>query len=77
MSRDQVRYLISQLIENGMLDKEGVLKGTIYKKGKRMEDGVKIFTRAMELGINLMKKGSNYLTTNSPYFPHIFPITAL
>ena len=56
MSRDQVKYLVSQLVGNGILDKEGVLKGTIYKKGKRMVDGAKIISRAMELGFDQMKK---------------------
>ncbi|MBK7381230.1 MAG: putative DNA binding domain-containing protein [Ignavibacteriales bacterium] len=56
MTRDQVRYLVAQLVEQGMLDKEGQLKGTTYKQGIRMEEGTKLVSRAMELGFEEMKK---------------------
>jgi ATP-dependent DNA helicase RecG len=56
LTRDQVRYLIAQLVDDGLLDKEGQLKGTIYKKSKKMEDREKFISRAFELGIDQMKK---------------------
>jgi ATP-dependent DNA helicase RecG len=56
MTRDQTRYLIRQLVENGMLDKEGQRKGTTYKQGKKMQDGEKIASRAFQLGVEEMKK---------------------
>ena len=56
MTRDQVRYLVAQMVEQGMLDKEGQLKGTTYKQGKKMEEGAKLVSRAMQLGLEEMKK---------------------
>lgn len=56
MSREQVKYLINQMVEKAMLEKEGRLKGTTYKHGKKMEEGAKLVARAMHLGIEEMKK---------------------
>lgn len=56
MTRDQVKYLIGQMVEDGMLDKEGQLKGTTYKQGKKMEEGAKLASRAFQLGFEEMKK---------------------
>jgi len=56
MTRDQVKYLIGQMVEDGMLDKYGNLKGTTYKQGKKMEEGAKLASRAFQLGFEEMKK---------------------
>ena len=56
MTRDQVKYLISQMVNEGILDKEGKGKGTTYKQGKKMEDGAKLAIRAIQLGLEEMKK---------------------
>jgi ATP-dependent DNA helicase RecG len=56
MSRDQVKYLINRMVEKGMLEKEGIFKGTYYRRGKKMEEGLKLVDRAMHLGIEEMKK---------------------
>jgi ATP-dependent DNA helicase RecG len=56
ITRDQVRYLISQMVVDGVLDKEGQGKGTTYKQGKKIEDGAKLASRAFQLGVEEMKK---------------------
>jgi ATP-dependent DNA helicase RecG len=56
ITRDQVRYLIGQMVVDGMLDKEGQGKGTTYKQGKKIEDGTKLASRAFQLGVEEMKK---------------------
>lgn len=56
MTRDQVRYLINQMVKEKRLEKEGLRKGTTYKQGKMVQDVNNIVTRAMELGIEEMKK---------------------
>jgi ATP-dependent DNA helicase RecG len=56
LTRDQVKYLIGQMVNDGMLDKEGQLKGTIYRQGKRMEESAKLASRAFQLGVEEMKK---------------------
>jgi len=35
MNKNQIRYLIEQLVEQGVLDKEGQFKGTIYSLTKK------------------------------------------
>lgn len=35
MNKNQIRYLIEQLVEQGVLDKEGQFKGTIYTVSKK------------------------------------------
>ncbi|MDO9155055.1 MAG: ATP-binding protein [Paludibacter sp.] len=37
MNKNQIRYLIEQLVEQGVLDKEGQFKGTIYTLAKKVE----------------------------------------
>lgn len=56
LHRHQVKYLVDQLIEKEIFEKEGMGKGTRYKQGKRIADSEKLFTRAVELGIEEMKK---------------------
>jgi ATP-dependent DNA helicase RecG len=56
LTRDQVKYLIGQMVKDGMLDKEGQLKGTTYKPGKKMEENAKLASRAFQLGFEEMKK---------------------
>lgn len=55
-TRDQIRHLIEGLVENEILEKDGKLKGTVYRYGKKMEEYGKFVDRAMELGIAEMKK---------------------
>ena len=35
MNKNQIRYLIEQLVEQGVLEKKGKLKGTIYSLAKK------------------------------------------
>ena len=37
MNKNQIRYLIEQLVEQGMLGKEGQFKGTIYSLTKKVK----------------------------------------
>ncbi len=56
MTRAQVKYTVTKLVEQGMLDKKGEGRGTEYFAGARMMEGQKIFQRAVELGFEEMKK---------------------
>lgn len=56
MTRHQVKYLIGQLVDDEMLEKEGQLKGTTYKLGRRLEEQEKLASRAIQLGFEEMKK---------------------
>ncbi len=66
MTRAQVKYAISKMIENGMLDKKGEGKATEYFPGKRMGDNMRVVERAMELGIKEMKRLGELADANSP-----------
>jgi hypothetical protein len=37
INKNQILYLIEQLVEQGLLDKEGQFKGTIYTLAKKRE----------------------------------------
>lgn len=60
MTRNQISYLIGQLVEKGILDKEGQYKGTTYSQGKKMKENSEFFSRAMQLGLEEMKKRGEY-----------------
>lgn len=55
-TRDQVRYLIGQLVEQGLLDKEGSHKGTSYHLSASAVRDQELYGRALELGIAEMKR---------------------
>lgn len=56
MTRAQIKYTVTKLVEQGMLDKKGEGRGTEYFAGEKMKEGQKIFQRAVELGFEEMKK---------------------
>lgn len=56
MTRNQISYLIGQLVEKGILEKEGQLKGTTYFQGVKMKENSEIISRALQIGIEVMKK---------------------
>ena len=60
LTRDQVKYLVGQLVASGMLDKDGKNKGTRYTAGKQLESGARLTSRALELGLEEMKKRGEY-----------------
>lgn len=66
LTRSQVRYAVGKMVEEGMLDVRGEGKSTEYIAGKKMEEGMKIFQRAMELGIKEMQRLGELPDSNSP-----------
>jgi ATP-dependent DNA helicase RecG len=60
MTRNQISYIVGQLVEKGILEKEGQFKGTTYFQGKKMKENTEIFSRAMQLGLEEMKKRGEY-----------------
>jgi hypothetical protein len=56
MSRGQVKYVISKIVADGLLDKKGEGKGTEYFAGAKMLEGLQLFHRAMELGLKEMQR---------------------
>lgn len=68
-SRSQVRYMISKMVTDGLLDKKGEGKGTEYFAGAKMAASIKVFQRAVELGIQEMKKLGELQDPNSPEIP--------
>ena len=56
MTRNQISYLIGQLVEKGVLDKEGQFKDTTYSQGKKMIESSNVFSRALQLGLEELKK---------------------
>lgn len=60
LTRDQVKYLVGQLVVSGILDKDGKNKGTRYTAGKQLESGARLTSRALELGLEEMKKRGEY-----------------
>jgi ATP-dependent DNA helicase RecG len=56
LGRESVKNMIYQLVAVGYLDKEGTGKGTKYKKGKAMLQGEEFMRRALELGLEEMRK---------------------
>ena len=68
MNRAQVKYLISKMVTNGLLDKKGEGKGTEYFAGTKMSEGLQIFQRAIELGFKEMQRLGELKDPNSPEF---------
>ncbi len=66
LTRAQVKYAVGKMVEEGMLDKRGEGKAREYFAGKKMEDGMKFFQRAMELGIKEMERLGEIPDSNSP-----------
>jgi ATP-dependent DNA helicase RecG len=66
MTRAQVKYAIGKMVEQGFLDKKGEGKTTEYFAGKQMEEGIKVFQRAFELGLKEMQRLGELPITNSP-----------
>ncbi len=56
LTREQVRYIVSKLVESGSLDMHGKGKGSFYVLGKKMNDDMRLMNRALELGFEEMKK---------------------
>ena len=66
MSRGQVKYVISKMVADGLLDKKGEGKGTEYFAGSKMSEGLQVFQRAMELGFKEMQRWGELKSANSP-----------
>jgi ATP-dependent DNA helicase RecG len=66
MSRAQVKYVISKMVADGLLDKKGEGKGTEYFAGAKMLVGLQVFHRALELGFKEMKRLGSLTDSNSP-----------
>jgi ATP-dependent DNA helicase RecG len=66
MSRGQVKYVISKMVADGLLDKKGEGKGTEYFAGSKMSEGLLVFQRAMELGFKEMQRLGELKSANSP-----------
>jgi ATP-dependent DNA helicase RecG len=66
MSRGQVKYVISKMVADGLLDKKGKGKGTEYFAGSKMSEGLQVFQRAMELGFKEMQRLGELKSSNSP-----------
>ena len=66
MSRGQVKYVISKMVADGLLDKKGQGKGTEYFAGSKMSEGLQVFQRAMELGFKEMQRLGELKSSNSP-----------
>jgi ATP-dependent DNA helicase RecG len=66
MSRGQVKYVISKMVTDGLLDKKGKGKATEYFAGAKMSEGLKLFQRAMELGFKEMQRLGELTDPNSP-----------
>ena len=66
MSRGQVKYVISKMVADGLLDKKGQGKGTEYFAGSKMSEGLQVFQRAMELGFKEMQRLGELKSSNLP-----------
>lgn len=66
MTRGQVKYVISKMVTDGLLDKKGEGKGTEYFAGAKMSEGLQVFQRAMELGFKEMQRLGELEGSNSP-----------
>jgi ATP-dependent DNA helicase RecG len=66
MSRGQVKYVISKMVTDGLLDKKGEGKATEYFAGAKMSEGLQLFKRAMELGFKEMQRLGELADPNSP-----------
>lgn len=56
VSRKQIRSYIEKLVENGMLSYTGEGKMRTYSLSKRYESEMALITKAVEIGLNEMKK---------------------
>ena len=66
MSRSQVKYVISKMVADGLLDKKGQGKGTEYFAGSKMSEGLQVFQRAMDLGFKEMQRLGELKSSNLP-----------
>lgn len=66
MTRGQVKYYIAKMVNEGLLEKQGEGKSTEYFKGSKMAEGLKLFQRALELGLKEMQKLGELNVINSP-----------
>lgn len=66
MSRGQVKYVISKMVADGLLNKKGQGKGTEYFTGSKMSEGLQVFQRAMELGFKEMQRLGELKSSNLP-----------
>lgn len=66
MNRGQVKYVISKMVTDGLLDKQGEGKSTVYYAGSKMSEGIKVFQRAIELGFKEMQRLGEFNEPNSP-----------
>jgi ATP-dependent DNA helicase RecG len=60
MTRPQIKYFVNNLVKTNALTKYGVKNGTYYKLGDVVKDGQKFISRALQLGIEEMKKRGEY-----------------
>ncbi|MFN6947243.1 MAG: hypothetical protein ACK4ND_20055, partial [Cytophagaceae bacterium] len=60
MTRDQVRYLVEKMVEEGRLDRIGIGKATEYSAGKKMEENMQLIDRAMNLGFEELRRRGEY-----------------
>ncbi len=56
LSRDQIRYKVSLLTKQGVLNLTGQGKAAEYIPGKQMEEALRLIMRAMKLGVEEMQK---------------------
>ena len=56
LSRKQIRSYIAKLVENGMLAYTGEGKMRTYSLSKRYESEVALITKAVEIGLNIIKR---------------------
>jgi hypothetical protein len=54
------------MVNEGLLEKQGEGKSTEYFKGSKMAEGLKLFQRALELGLKEMQKLGELNVINSP-----------
>ena len=56
LSRKQVRNIVENLVNNRQLNKNGTGKGTFYTVGENFVQRMKIFDKALNIGMNQLKK---------------------
>lgn len=60
LTRKQVRTIVEKLVENKELNKQGTGKGTYYIVGDNYLKGMEIISRALEIGMNQLKKDGEF-----------------
>ena len=55
MQNRQFKYTIYGLVKEGLLERTGEGRNAEYYLGRKMEEGQKVFTRAIQLGLEEMK----------------------